>query len=137
MHPNLTIDGTYSMNIFTGEPYTKDDGKDHFLSTAPVASFWPNAYGLYDMTGNVWEWTSDYYTNRPKIPPEGKRLIDPKGPKTGRDRVMKGGSYMCHHITCRRYRVSGRSHAEADSSTGNLGFRCIYDTKPDPIDQQL
>ena len=128
--PNLTEHGTYSMNIFTGDPYTEDDGTDGWPSTAVVGSFAPNGYGLYDMTGNVWEWTSDYWSPRPKIPPKGRRLVDPRGPKQGRDRVMKGGSYMCHPKTCRRYRCSGRSHAEPDSSTGNLGFRCVYDTDP-------
>lgn len=137
MHPNLTIDGTYSMNVFTGEPYKSDNGADKYKSTAPVGSYWPNGYGLYDMTGNVWEWILDFYTNRPSVPPKGKRLVDPKGPANGRDRVMKGGSYMCHQKTCRRYRVAGRSHAEADSSTGNLGLRCIYDKEPTPIDASL
>eukprot|EP00485_Elphidium_margaritaceum_P012696 CAMPEP_0202708028 /NCGR_PEP_ID=MMETSP1385-20130828/20285_1 /ASSEMBLY_ACC=CAM_ASM_000861 /TAXON_ID=933848 /ORGANISM="Elphidium margaritaceum" /LENGTH=498 /DNA_ID=CAMNT_0049366897 /DNA_START=37 /DNA_END=1533 /DNA_ORIENTATION=- len=128
--PNLTEHGTYSMNIFTGEPYSKDSGRDGWESTAVVGSYSPNGYGLYDMTGNVWEWVHDFWSVRPKIPPDGKRLIDPKGPKQGRDRVMKGGSYMCHPTTCRRYRCSGRSHAEPDSSTGNLGLRCVYDTPP-------
>lgn len=133
MHPNLTIDGTFSMNIFTGKPYSEDDGSDGYPSTAPVGTYSPNAYGLYDMTGNVWEWTADFWIAQPKAVPKGKRLVDPKGPKQGRDRVMKGGSYMCHHETCRRYRVSGRSHAEPDSSTGNLGFRCVYDKNPEEI----
>merc|ERR1719150_2291951 len=131
--PNLTEHGTYSMNIFTGDPYTEDDGTDGWPSTAVVGSYAPNGFGLYDMTGNLWEWTSDYWSPRPKIPPKGRRLVDPKGPKQGRDKVMKGGSYMCHPTTCRRYRCSGRSHAEVDSSTGNLGFRCVYDKKPDPL----
>ena len=128
--PNMTEHGTYSMNIFTGEPYSVDDGSDGWPSTAVVGSYAPNGYGLYDMTGNIWEWVADYWSPRPKVPPEGRRLVDPKGPKQGRDRVMKGGSYMCHPTTCRRYRCSGRSHAEPDSSTGNLGFRCVYDKKP-------
>merc|ERR1711879_287183 len=123
--PNLTTTGEYSMNTFTGKPYTLDDGTDGYPGTAPVGSYYPNQYGLYDVTGNAWEWVSDWFTNRPKVPPKGKRLNNPKGPKYGQDKVMKGGSYMCHMETCHRFRISGRSHASPDSSTGNLGFRCV------------
>ncbi|ETO31112.1 sulfatase-modifying factor 1 precursor [Reticulomyxa filosa] len=134
MYPNNSNNNNdklnYMMNIFTGTPYSFDDGKDGFNATAPVGSFHPNGYGLYDCTGNVWEWVWDFFTARPILPEKNKRLRDPKGPTSGRDHVMKGGSYMCHQTTCRRYRCAGRSHAEPDSSTGNLGFRCVYDSMP-------
>ncbi len=115
------------MNTFTGDPYREDNGADGWPGSAIVGSYSPNNFGLYDMTGNVWEWVNDYWTPRPKIPPPGKRLKNPQGPKVGKDRTMKGGSLMCHKETCRRYRCSGRTHAEPDSSTGNMGFRCAYD----------
>jgi len=125
--PNLTIDGTYSMNIFTGHPYTKDDGSDGWPFTSPVGSYQPNPFGLYDTTGNVWEWVSDWWTGRPRIPKAGRAFKNPKGPKRGNEKTMKGGSYMCHMDSCKRFRPAGRHHATKDSSTGNMGVRCVKD----------
>ena len=121
------------MNIFTGDPYRKDDGSDGWKYTARVGSYFANGYGLYDTSGNVWEWVNDKWTNRPQLPKNGQSLIDPQGPEEGEDRVQKGGSYMCHETTCRRYRCSGRTHASPDSSMGNVGFRCVYDQEPKKV----
>ncbi|KAK3269381.1 hypothetical protein CYMTET_22173, partial [Cymbomonas tetramitiformis] len=82
--------------------------KDGYLSTAPAESFPPNGYGLYNMVGNVWEWTSSLWSSDP-----GEQR-----------RVQRGGSYMCHKAYCFRYRVSARTPNTDDSSTGNIGARC-------------
>lgn len=117
---NMMPKGEHRMNIWQGEfplNNTKDDG---FLATAPVDSFLQNDIGLYNMVGNVWEWTSDWWSTSHLRDP----LINPKGPPSGTDKVKKGGSYMCHKKYCYRYRCGARSQNTPDSSASNLGFRC-------------
>jgi len=92
--------------------------------TAPVECFPPNRYGLYNMTGNVWEWCGDWFS--PAFHLRGPR-DNPAGPPHGTLKVMRGGSYLCHESYCFRYRVAARSANSPDSSTGNLGFRCVRD----------
>ena len=111
-----------------------DDGYEW---TAPVGSFPPNGYGLYEMTGNVWEWTTDWYQEHGKIehacctlgqPPrrEAEQSFDPRTPNVRIPRkVMKGGSYLCAPNYCRRYRPAARMAQPVDTSTCHLGFRCI------------
>ena len=92
--------------------------------TAPVDEFPKNAFGLHNMVGNVWEWTSDNWTIRHNA------LVlhqDPKGPKKGESKVKKGGSFMCTKGYCYRYRCVARSENTPDSSAQNLGFRCAAD----------
>ncbi|XP_023244271.1 sulfatase-modifying factor 1-like [Centruroides sculpturatus] len=110
-------------NIWQGkfpEENTKDDG---YFGTAPVTSFPSNKYELKNMVGNVWEWTADWWTNQHSA----KHQKNPSGPTQGKDKVKKGGSYMCHEKFCYRYRCAARSQNTPDSSASNLGFRCAAD----------
>src|SRR5699024_4342161 len=113
LHPN----GDHYRNIWQGEFQRHNTGEDGFLGTAPTKSFPPNRYGLYNMAGNVWEWCSNWFD--PSI-----NLLMNNVPKS---KAMRGGSYLCHESYCNRYRVAARSSNTVDSSTGNLGFRCVMD----------
>ena len=117
-------DGTHNCNIWQGAFPEVNTQADGYLATAPVRSFRPNGYGLYEVSGNVWEWCSDwflpkYYRNSPSE--------NPQGPTIGRGRVMRGGSYLCHDSYCNRYRVAARTSNTPDSSSSNCGFRTAAD----------
>lgn len=99
--------GEHRMNVWQGRFPLQDTAADGFAGTAPVDAFTPNAFGLHNMTGNVWEWTADTF-----------------GPSAPGQRALRGGSYLCHASYCRRYRVSARMANTPDTSTGNIGFRC-------------
>ncbi|XP_013837365.2 sulfatase-modifying factor 1 isoform X1 [Sus scrofa] len=118
--------GQHYANIWQGEFPVTNTGEDGFRGTAPVDAFPPNGYGLYNIVGNAWEWTSDWWT----IHHAAEERINPKGPPSGKDRVKKGGSYMCHKSYCYRYRCAARSQNTPDSSASNLGFRCAADHQP-------
>ena len=120
----LTPDGRHRMNTWQGKFPSLNTVEDGYSSTAPVDAFPPNGYGLYNMTGNVWEWCADWFS--PTFHVKGPR-DNPAGPPTGDHKVMRGGSYLCHRSYCFRYRVAARSANTPDSSTGNLGFRCVRD----------
>jgi formylglycine-generating enzyme len=120
----LTPEGRHRCNIWQGVFPTQNTAEDGHVGTAPVKSFKPNGYGLYNVSGNIWEWCHDWFS--PDFHVTGPRT-DPTGPPTGQRRVVRGGSYLCHHSYCNRYRVAARTANTPDSSTGNTGFRCVRD----------
>jgi formylglycine-generating enzyme required for sulfatase activity len=129
--------GKMMANTWQGEFPWKNLRTDGYDGIAPVGSFPANGYGLYDMAGNVWEWTTDWYQNHGNIqhacctiddPHGGERdgSCDPRMPDIRIPRkVMKGGSYLCAPNYCRRYRPAARMAQPIDTATCHLGFRCI------------
>ncbi len=116
--------GEHRMNVFQGRFPGENNCADGYAGTAPVDAFPPNGHGLFNVTGNVWEWCGDWFDPRYySVSP----IEDPPGPVHGTHRVMRGGSYLCHASYCSRYRVDARSATEPDSSAGNIGFRCFAD----------
>lgn len=132
--------GKLMANTWQGEFPWQNFRSDGFEGTAPVGSFPPNGYGLYDMAGNVWEWTMDWYQEHGKIYHSSCASFNPKGGERDNSydlsapeikiprKVMKGGSYLCAPNYCRRYRPAARMPQPIDTSTCHLGFRCIVRT---------
>jgi len=139
----LTPGGRHLANVWQGDFPSVNDVSDGHYWTSPVGAFEPNGYGLYDMIGNVWEWTVDWWSHhrgptpalsccgdKPSRNPGGGShalSVDPAVPITARiaRKVMKGGSYLCAPNYCRRYRPAARLPQAVDTSTCHLGFRCV------------
>ncbi|MGB8374327.1 MAG: formylglycine-generating enzyme family protein, partial [Salegentibacter sp.] len=121
-------------NTWEGEFPTTNTAADGFESIAPVASFPPNPLGLYDMAGNVWEWTQDWYNanyysemakkGRVRNPQGASKAYNPNHPRAA-EKVMKGGSYLCNASYCASYRISARMPTTPDSSHEHVGFRTV------------
>ncbi len=126
----LRHDGKWTLNIWQGEFPYENNVADGFKTTAPVGSFPPNGYGLFDMAGNVWEWCydlyrPDYYSMSPRNNPFGPvDSFDPQEPGLVK-RVQRGGSFMCSDNYCTGYRVSARMKGTPDSGTFHAGFRAV------------
>ena len=129
--------GKFMANTFQGHFPDKAVVEDGFERAAPVASFPPNGYGLYEMAGNVWEWTSDWYRQDyyQTLAAAGGVARNPKGPADSVDpsepgvkkKVHKGGSFLCTDQYCARYISGGRGKGEPDTGTNHLGFRLVRD----------
>jgi sulfatase modifying factor 1 len=127
--------GKWMANTHQGHFPDRDTGDDGYAGIAPVAQYPPNAYGLYDMAGNVWQWTGDWY--RPdyyqQLAAAGGVTRNPQGPDTSYDpaeptekkRVHRGGSFLCTDQYCSRYVVGTRGKGEVTTGTNHLGFRCV------------
>lgn len=120
----LTPGGVHRANLWQGQFPHQDRGLDGYGSHGPVEQFPPNGYGVYDMTGNVWEWVSDWFAPDyfAKSPTK-----NPQGPRTGAQKVQRGGSWLCSENYCQGYRVAARMMTDPDSGLNNLGFRCAAD----------
>jgi formylglycine-generating enzyme required for sulfatase activity len=118
----LRPDDEHRCNIWQGRFPDENTLEDGYLGTAPARSFQPNGFGVYNMAGHVWEWCADWFSADFHL--TGPRT-DPAGPPAGTARVMRGGSFLCHHSYCNRYRVAARYQNTPDSSTSNTGFRCV------------
>lgn len=121
--------GVHRMNVFQGTFPGNNTAADGYAGTCPVDEYEPNDFGVYNTTGNVWEWCADWFSPNAY---ESDRRDDPTGPDGGTHRVVRGGSYLCHHSYCERYRVAARSASTPDSTTGNVGFRVARSTRSTP-----
>jgi formylglycine-generating enzyme required for sulfatase activity len=131
----LTPQGRHLANVWQGRFPWENLALDGWARTSPVTSYPPNGFGLYDLIGNVWEWTKDWWEERrpaggccvPRNPLGGAESgsSDPREPANIPRKVLKGGSHLCAPSYCRRYRPAARHAHPIDTSTSHVGFRCV------------
>jgi formylglycine-generating enzyme len=141
---DFTPGGKHMANTWQGEFPRQNFASDGYERTSPVTAFPPNGYGLYDMIGNVWEWTTDWWSAKHVADPAAPCCgaghprsaseagsYDPRQPNIKIPRkVLKGGSHLCAPNYCRRYRPAARHAQPVDTSTSHVGFRCVVRAKP-------
>jgi len=148
---DFTPGGEHRANTWQGNFPHENLNRDGFARTSPVMAFAPNGYGIHDMIGNVWEWTSDWYSSKHEAQKNEKNAPKacciPENPRGGREegsfdpcqpeiriprKVLKGGSHLCAPNYCRRYRPAARHAEPIDTSTSHVGFRCVMRGASDP-----
>jgi len=115
----------FPCNIWQGQFPETNSAKDGYTGTAPAKSFPPNSFGLYNMVGNIWEWTAQSFKIRSL-----KKSVRQIHAGKAEFKICKGGSYLCHASYCHRYRIAARTANSADSATGHTGLRLVYDRLP-------
>ena len=134
--------GRQMANTWQGEFPWQNLLTDRYERTSPVGSFPPNGFGLHDMAGNVWEWTSDYFAPQHAVPdpgehgdggccaPHNPQVTSPALAEAIPRRVIKGGSHLCAPSYCLRYRPAARQGEAIDTATTHIGFRCVLRDAP-------
>lgn len=115
---------TFPCNIWQGQFPTRNTAGDGFVGLAPAGAFVPNGYGLFNMSGNCWEWNADAFRIRSLKKPARERN---ERAAAENHKLLKGGSYLCHKSYCYRYRIAARIGNTPDSTTGHTGFRLAFD----------
>jgi formylglycine-generating enzyme required for sulfatase activity len=136
----LLFEGRWQCNAFQGRFPGGDTGEDGFRGIAPVGSYPPNAYGLLDMAGNVWEWCSDWYRPDTYSTSATRTVSNPTGPSNSLDpdepgipkRVHRGGSFLCSAHYCSRFLLGTRGKGAVDTGSVHVGFRCVLPASGNP-----